>query len=70
MAGVVALERFIVTQETAMRAEVDFGLGVVAANDGIIGALEESEFAIVDEFRGGRFPADGEVLDCFAGNHH
>ena len=54
----------VVGEEGAAGGEVAFGVFIVAADDGIVGALEEAGFAVVDDFDRGAFGGVGrEALD-------
>ena len=47
--GLFGIEWFVVRKETAGLREIGFGLGIVAAIDGIVGTLEEAKFTVLNE---------------------
>jgi hypothetical protein len=63
-------QRLVVGEEVGLAAEVQLGLLVVAAVDGLVGALEEAVFAVGDELAAGRGVAGREVGDAVGGQHH
>lgn len=61
-------EGFVVGEEESAAAEVEFGFLVVSRDDGVVGALEEPVFAVVDELDGGVGEVGVDAFDAFAGD--
>jgi hypothetical protein len=60
-------QRLVVREEIAGLREVRLGLLVVAAVNGVVGPLEESVFAVLDELDGGRGKAGGRLGSWWEG---
>ena len=61
-------ERFVIGEEMSGRGKVRLGLLVIAAVDGVVGALEEAPFGVLHEFE--RLPAAGARRGLELGPRH
>ena len=61
--GLCAWDGFVVGEEDAFVAKVQLRLLVVAADDGVIGSLEEAVFAVLGELDRGLYDVGVKALD-------